>query len=359
MVLVHELGEKELIRTVLSRHVTTAHVDGLEDCVVIDLDRLSDSTGAPLFVYSVDHPSPIDRPLPPRFETRFFGRWLAACTCNDVLAMGARPRGFALDLAVRADTDVEFVTELYAGVEDVLAEYGAAFEGGNVDINQSTQTVGMSWGTVDRTSIIRRRGARPGDVVAVTTELGIGWASYLLRKCGRFDSLSTPAREQLESYNLMPLAPHRAIVESVTRCPGAITSGMDLSDGLAEYLHLIAMGSGLGVRVEEWRFPVSPLLKECAAALDVPASALIIEYGFDMPRAHGYTIAPESWNDVEEIFVGCGSAIFRVGSVTEESGVIWVPLHSPPAPLPQLWDDKCRRADAIATWFSAMERLVD
>src|SRR5207248_4923735 len=158
MVRVGELGEKTLIRNVLSTYATTARAGALDDCVVIDLDRIPGPAGGGYLVYSMDHPSPTDRPLPAGFEWRFHGRWLAACTCNDVLAMGGRPRGFSLDLAVPDCADVAMVTALYDGIADVLGEYDTVFEGGNTDINPRTGTVAMCWGTVSRPGVIRRRG---------------------------------------------------------------------------------------------------------------------------------------------------------------------------------------------------------
>src|SRR5215469_4390316 len=106
MTTVRDLGEKAFIAQALSRYALTARADAREDCVVIDASQLLGDDTLPYIVYSMDHPSLPDRPLPEGFEWQYHGRWIAACTCNDVLAMGARPRGFSLDLAVPADQDV-------------------------------------------------------------------------------------------------------------------------------------------------------------------------------------------------------------------------------------------------------------
>ena len=47
-------------------------------------------------------------------------------TCNDVVAMGARCRGFSLDLSAPLETPIADVTELLSGVNDVLSVYGAS-----------------------------------------------------------------------------------------------------------------------------------------------------------------------------------------------------------------------------------------
>jgi thiamine-monophosphate kinase len=349
-----DMGEKSFISHVLSRYARTARTEAKEDCVVLDSAQLFGSDDLPFVVYSIDHPSRIDRPLPEGLRWRFYGRWVAGCTCNDVLAMGAQPRGFSLDLAAPPDLDIALVGELYDGITDVLTTYGAVFEGGNVDINDRVETVGMCWGTVSRSGIVRRRGARPGDYVAVTTELGLGWASFVLRREGAFDRLRPAMRAELEAYNLMPVAPHhRAVVEAVERLPGAITSGMDLSDGLAEFLYTIAETGALGVEIEEGRFPASQLLQECARALGVPAAALGIEYGYDMPRGHGYTVDPRSWDAVERVFREHGAGLHRLGQVTSGPDVVLVAPSGATRPVPRLWDDKCMASDMIPRWRQA------
>lgn len=344
--LVADIGEKRLINEVLNAYAATAGLDHTEDCVVID----PASAAGALFVYSVDHCSLIDRPMPDGFGWRYHGRWLAACTCNDVLAMGGQPRGFAVDLAISDQTPLSAIKDLYTGITDVLDVYGARLEGGNTDLNTRTETVAMCWGTVPPDGLIRRRGARLGDYVVVTTELGLGWASYLLRKRGLFADLTEGNQSFLRNYNLLPLAPHEAIVRTATELPGAVTSGMDLSDGLAEFLYVIEH-SGLGVRIDESLMAASPLLAGCAALLGVPASALAIEYGFDMPRAHGYTVAPAKWAPMKQIFESTGWPLYRIGEVVTEPGVRWRARSGQQYPIPAFYDDKCHRLGATDRWF--------
>lgn len=348
---VRDFGEKGFIRALLSRYASTARPGHLDDCIVIDPQQAFGVPDLPYVVYSMDHPSPIDRPLPEGMHWRYYGRWVAACTCNDVLAMGGRPRGFSLDLALPADTELTPVAQLYQGIADVLEAYGAVMEGGNTDINDRVETVAMCWGTVSRAGVIRRGGARPGDVIAVTTELGVGWASFLLRKRGGWDRLTPGTREELAEYNLMPLAPqHRAVAAAADELPRAITSGMDLSDGLVEFLYTIEEASGCGAIAEERLIPVNATLAECAAALEVHPPLLAIEYGYDMPRAHGYTVDPARWDDLVKLFDAYGARLHPVGTVTEQPGVVWRSAGGGTTELPKIWDDKCHRQSVIDRW---------
>jgi thiamine monophosphate kinase len=100
-----DLQEKGFIKEVISRYAVTAALDQFDDCVVIDLEQVCDVEGLPYLVYSLDHPSFIRSDLDPELAHRFYGRWVAAIVCGDVLAMGAHPRGFSVDLAAPLDMD--------------------------------------------------------------------------------------------------------------------------------------------------------------------------------------------------------------------------------------------------------------
>ncbi len=356
MARLEQLHEKTFIKQTLSRYATTAMAERFDDCITIDLSKILGVPGLPYLVYSMDHPSKISRPLPPGMEWRFYGRWIAGCTCGDVLAMGARPHGFSADLSAPIDTEVATIEQIYAGLSDVLAQYGAEFEGGNFDINTQLGVVGFCWGIVERNAIIRRVGAQNGDYVAVTSAPGIGWSSYLLNKRGLFTRLDKYHQRMLEEYNLMPTAPARAIIEAA-RLPGAITSGMDLTDGPIEFFYNIAERNGLGVRVEERLIPLPEILLAAAAALDVPAPLLALDPGYDTPRIHGYTIARERWNDVKSVFDANSMPLYQLGEVTSTSGVMWVPISGPPRELPRFWADQFREKQLLERWLDLVDEL--
>src|SRR5262245_18187781 len=130
-----DLREKDFIKRVIGRYAKTARPDQFDDCVMIDLEEVCGAKGLPYFIYSIDHPSFIRRGMGDEADHRFYGRWVAAVVCGDVLAMGACPRGFSLDLSVPLDMATEEVEWILSGVRDVLDIYGATFEGGNLDTN--------------------------------------------------------------------------------------------------------------------------------------------------------------------------------------------------------------------------------
>jgi thiamine-monophosphate kinase len=259
-------NEKSFLKQVVSNYARTAATDQFDDCVIIDLEEVCGIEGLPYFVYSIDHPSFVRRGMDPENDHLFYGRWVAAIVCGDVLAMGAQPRGFALDLAAPLDMDVDAIKWILIGIRDVLDKYETTYEGGNIDVNP-LETVGYAWGVVDKDLIIRRSGARVGNYVTVTGVLGFGWADWTLRKLGKFDDLSSKTQRAFRDYKLKPYAPYKAIIESVQT--GGITSGMDLSDGPVEFFYTILERSGHGVFLDEASFPITSEMEETASILGI------------------------------------------------------------------------------------------
>ena len=358
-----DFREKDFLNDVLGAVASTARREAFDDCVVIDLAEIIGERSLPYLVYSLDHPSFVRHPSPSIPPYRFYGRWLAATTCNDVVAMGARCRGFSLDLAAPLNTMIDDMRELLAGINDVLTDYGATYEGGNFDAS-SLETVGFCWGLVARHALVRRQGARSGDRVAVTGILGQGWAEYLVRKHGAYDRLPQHVADSLRRYKEMPVAAHRAIAAAAEQ--GCLSSGMDLSDGLVEFLMTIAERSGRGVTVDAERLPVSPetvitlpVITQLTGAprllTDLPAMACL-EAGYDSPMVHGFTVPDDRWDLAASIFQQAQSPLYQIGWVTDAPGVR-LRVGGREAEIPPFWDDQCRRSTLTEDWVAFLRTL--
>lgn len=356
MLKLNQTDEKTFLKQVLSKYASTAAVENFDDCIVIDVSSLFDIPDLPYIVYSMDHPSRIRRPLPPGMEWRFYGRWIAGCTCGDVLAMGAQPKGFSVDLATPLDMGVDIIKQIYEGMHDVLEYYGTRMEGGNLDINDNLEIVGMCWGTVNQNALIRRSGAQIGDYIAITTELGVGWASYLLNHYDYFTDLSQPLQELLFNYNLLPVTYSQAILEAAN-IPYAITSGMDLTDGPIEFFYNIRERNRLGVKIFEDLIPIPDVLHQSAILLNVSPVMLAFDPGYDTPRIHGYTISPDKWTDVEKVFAKHGANIYRIGEVTKDPDISWVTASNQIRPIPKFWDDQFDKVNLIDRWLEVAREL--
>lgn len=355
--------EKSFIRQVLGRFAATARADKFDDSVIIDLAEIFDRPDGPLLVYSMDQPSFVSSPNPDVDPFRFYGRWIAGVTCNDVIAMGARCRGFSLALATPPDLETAQIETLLSGITDVIDNCGAAYEGGNLDSGQ-LNAVGMAWGIVPRQGIIRRGGAQPGDAIVVTGELGLGWLEYQARKHKLLDQLSTLDAERFRHYKDLPIGAAAAIAAVADR--GLFTSGMDLSDGLVEFLYTIAGRSGAGCVIDVQSLPVSPttrrnlplllsLLPDSADVLERYPELIAFDPGYDSPLRHAFTTPAGHVAEAMRICADNGAPLHVIGHVVAEPGALADFGDGRRAEIPAFWDDQFRQGDKLASWSTFLQ----
>jgi thiamine-monophosphate kinase len=354
--------EKQFIREVLGPIASTAAPDSFDDAVTIDLAELTGQPDAPFLVYSIDQPSFVrsaDRNLDP---FRYYGRWIAGTTCNDVIAMGGRCRGFSLALAAPLETETSDVQSLVLGITDVLERCGATYEGGNLDSGQLT-TVGLAWGIVARHGIVRRGGAREGDMIVVTGELGLGWLEYQLRTHGLSDLIDPLDKEAFLRYKEMPIGAAAAVAAVADK--GWFTSGMDLSDGLIEFLYTVQQRSSLGCVIDCAALPVSmavqrnmPLLADIGKGLmDVlhgTPELIALEPGYDSPLRHAFTVSPAAVGAAQDVFLAHGASLHVIGEVTQESAVL-LRRENSCTEIPAFWDDQLRQESPLTAWATFLQ----
>jgi thiamine-monophosphate kinase len=162
-------------------------------------------------------------------EWRDLGARAAAVNVSDLAASGADPLALLVALGLPAETEVEDVLELYAG----LNERGVPVRGG--DTTRADRLV-LSVTALGRSERVPgRAGARPGDVVVATGPLGGAGVAF--------------------RNGALPPVPDR--VEEGKRLAAVATAMLDLSDGLAPDAAHIAERSGVRLAIELERVPLA------------------------------------------------------------------------------------------------------
>lgn len=190
----------------------------------------------------------------------------AAVNLSDIAAMGARPSALIVALALPDDTPVSFAEDVARGLReacDTLAP-GCAVEGGDLAASDTLTIAVTVLGSLDGEAPVLRSGARPGDVVAVTGELGAA-ARGLALLFDRFrDAEGTPvpvdpvALSASERDDLAAqLRPRPQLAQGPRAARAGATAMMDISDGLV--LDARRMAEASGVRID-----LSPELDEMA-----------------------------------------------------------------------------------------------
>ena len=183
----------------------------------------------------------------------------AAVNLADVAAMGARPIGLLVALAMPDDTPLSFVRGLADGLALACAELapGCAVEGGDLTVSDTLTIAVTALGSLEGRTPVRRSGARVGDAVHVVGELGVA-ARGLSVLFDRFvDATGSPVPVTAEARaGLTPddahglarqLRPRPPIADALRAADAGATAMMDVSDGLALDAARLADASGVTV----------------------------------------------------------------------------------------------------------------
>ena len=111
-----------------------------------------------------------------------YGAVAAANALSDIYAMGGTPvSALSIVCFPSDDMDLNILGKILTGGQDKLGEAGVELLGGH-SVRDKEMKFGFAvTGTVDPKKILRKSGARPGDVLVLTKPLGIGVMSTALR----------------------------------------------------------------------------------------------------------------------------------------------------------------------------------
>ena len=182
--------------------------------------------------------------------------WQAArkavvATVSDFAAKGVKPKALMVSLGIPKSFGKKEVEQIGQGLAKGSAEYNCRIIGGDTSESESLTIDCIGAGISEPSRIIRRSGATPGDIVAVTGRFGSPAAGLRLLFSGR--SPTGYAARRLVKTVLLPKA---RLVEGLVLAQHRLaSSSIDSSDGLAWSLHEIARCSKVSIGLD--RVPVA------------------------------------------------------------------------------------------------------
>jgi thiamine-monophosphate kinase len=218
------------------------------------------------------------------------GHKALATALSDLAAMGAEPGEAYVVLGIPDNLDEDGCIELLDGMTALAKKTGTDIAGGDVTCaNELFLAITVVGHASDPDSFVSRGGARPGDALVLTGEIGGAAAGLALLDDPHLDAdfafsdaigpLSAKSAEAgLLRRQLEPvprLGAGRALADS-----GA-TAMIDLSDGLGGDARHLAVSSGVGLAIEASTLPLAPGAAEVAAATGQNPLALALSGGED------------------------------------------------------------------------------
>lgn len=182
------------------------------------------------------------------------------CTANfsDMAAMGGEPHSFVISAALPDALPLSWIERCYDGIREACSTYRVNLLGG--DITGSRQGVvltGTVVGMVPAGTAVRRSGAKPADVLAVTGTVGDSAAGLDALLAGR-----SAVYPQVTGKHRRPL-PQIHYGEVLRN--GGVHALDDITDGLASESHEIAGASGVDLLIHGDLVPISEETRKAAA----------------------------------------------------------------------------------------------
>ncbi len=223
---------------------------------------------------------------------------------SDIAAMGGEPQAAFLSMALDRGVPQKWVNRFLAGLLEAAEEFRVPLAGG--DTAQSAggiQADIVVVGSAPKGTAVLRSGARPGDSIYVTGELGGSAAAIARMREGKV----RPADYERHFH---PVA--RVTVGRWLRRRGLASAMIDVSDGLSTDLEHICEESGVGAEIEVAAIP--------RARVGRPAQ----QVGFDLALHGG--------EDYELLFTSArkipatvaGVQVTRIGRITRRRGMVRV-----------------------------------
>ena len=264
------------------------------------------------------------------------GRRALAVNLSDIAAMGARPRFALISLLVPPTLDVAVLDGIYAGLREEAAQFDVALVGGNIARNAERLIIDITLlGTGTRNRLLRRNSAKPGDMVMVTGSLGSAAAGLLVLEDEQLAAKVAP--ENLVGVLAAQRTPAPRVAAGQWLAQHAVTTGIDVSDGLAADISHICEASGVGVQIEAESLPIQPETATVAALAGQDPQNLALFGGedyellFTVPTDRAHALA-------RELFDATGVKATAIGTICMGSAITLF-REGKPSPLPSTgWD---------------------
>ncbi len=254
--------------------------------------------------------------MPPGMTLRQLGRKAIIVNISDLAAMGAKPLGLVMSIGLPSDLDEEELKEIAIGMNEAAEEYGTCVFGGDTNKTDDIILAGTAIGIANKDELMTRHSARPGDVVAVTGNLGSSASGLqiLLRNL----KVNPKLKHELTEAALEPRARLKIAME-LARLK-AVTATGDITDGLAWELHKVAAASDCGIKINEDELPILEGTRKIAEMCKIDPMDLVMHVGEDFELV--LTIDPKRWDDVQKTCEKNGVKITRIGEVTNRKSEV-------------------------------------
>ncbi|HTT95119.1 MAG TPA: thiamine-phosphate kinase [Solirubrobacterales bacterium] len=270
---------------------------------------------------------------------RQIGRKALSTALSDLAAMGAEPGEAYVVLGAPEDMDEEELLELGEGMAAVARETGTTIAGGDVSRAPAlTLAVTVVGHAPHPEGLVTRAGARPGDALVVTGELGAAAAGLLMLEDTGLTAKAFGAAEPLEAGDPRPerssgrrldvasadalrrrqLDPTPRLAAGQALAAAGATAMIDISDGLAGDAGHVAAASEALLVIDAAELPIAVGVDAVAAAAGRDPLELAIAGGEDYELLAA--LPPDAVDRAREALAATATPLTVIGKVEAAEG---------------------------------------
>jgi thiamine-monophosphate kinase len=207
---------------------------------------------------------------------------------SDIYAMNATPAQITMSIAFSNRFSLEALDDFYEGVYAACEKYNVDLIGGDTSSSQKGFIISVTAiGEITAGKLVKRSGAKKGDLLCVTGDVGAAFLGLTLLEREKKIYLENPQiqpdleNEQYIVGRLLKPEARKDIIEFLDLQGLLPTSMMDVSDGLSSEILHICKQSNVGCQLYEDKIPVNEHAKQFAYKLELDPTACALSGGED------------------------------------------------------------------------------
>lgn len=207
---------------------------------------------------------------------------------SDICAMNGIPTQVTVSVAFSNRFSLEAIEELYEGIRLACEKYQVDLIGGDTSTSHSGLVISVTAvGEVSSNKITKRSGAKPGDLLILSGDIGGAYMGLqILEREKRVFLEHKQMQPDLEPFDYIvgrQLKPEARldIIKILEELEIVPTSMMDVSDGVASELHHLGRASGVGFEVYEEKIPLDQQTLDTALTFNLNPSIAALNGGED------------------------------------------------------------------------------
>ncbi len=253
---------------------------------------------------------------------KYVGYKAVIVNLSDIYAMNALPRQITFSFAVSSRFTYEALEELYEGVYQACENYHIDLIGGDTTSSVKGMFLAVTAiGQAHKDRLTYRNGAKPGDLICVTGDLGAAYMGLQLLERERKIIEKNPqvkpdwsGRDYILRRQLRPEA-RKDIIELFEK-HGIVPNAMiDISDGLSSEILHICTQSNVGAKIFEERLPIHEQTRQMAEEMHLDPTIAAMNGGEDYELL--FTLPMEQYAKIKDY-----PQITVIGNIVEDRSYI-------------------------------------